>query len=98
MHFSGTRLNVDLILLQSTKILLLPSKYEITMLPSNHSFFQYCDSNIGLFSIAPCKRINFNPFASPLVSILCFFFDGSLSKVIALPTIAKAIVVALSRS
>ena len=32
------------------------------MLPSNHSLFQYCDSNIGLFSIAPCKVINFNPF------------------------------------
>ena len=25
------------------------------MVPSNHSFFQYCDSNIGLFYIAPCK-------------------------------------------
>ena len=37
-------------------------------------------------------------FASFLVSVLCFFFDGSLSKVIALPTIAIAIVVALSRS
>ena len=35
------------------KILLLPPKYEIVMVPSNHSFFQYCDSNIGLFSIAP---------------------------------------------
>ena len=68
------------------------------MLPSNHSFYQYCDSNIGLFSIAPCKVINFNPFASFMVSVLCFFFDGSFSKVIALPTIAKAIVVALSRS
>ena len=36
--------------------------------------------------------------AAFLVSVLCFFFDGSLSKVIALPTIAIAIVVALSRS
>jgi len=34
--------------------------------------------------------------ASFLVSVLCFSFDGSLSKVIALPTIA--IVVALSRT
>jgi hypothetical protein len=33
-----------------------------------------------------------------IVSILLYFFDGSLSKVIALPTIAIAIVVALSRS
>jgi hypothetical protein len=28
-------------------------------------------------------------FASFLVSVLCFFFDGSLSKVIALPTALK---------
>ena len=42
-----------------------------------------------------CKVILFESF---LVSILCFFFYVSLSKVIALPTIAIAIVVALSRS
>ena len=36
-------------------------------------------------------------FGSFLVSVLCFFY-GSLSKVIALPTIAIAIVVALSRN
>jgi hypothetical protein len=36
--------------------------------------------------------------ASFLVLDLCFFFDGFLSKVIALPTIAIAIVVVLSRS
>ena len=48
---------------QSTKILLLPPKYEIIMLPSNHSVFQYCDSNFGLFSIATtCKVITLNPF------------------------------------
>ena len=61
------------------KILLLPPKYEITMLPSNHSFLQYCDSNIGLFTIAPCKVITLNPFC--ISSLL--LFDGSLSKVIA---------------
>ena len=44
------------------KILLLPPKYEIIMVPSNHSIFQYCDSNIGLLSIAPCKVITLNPF------------------------------------
>ena len=43
--------------IQSTKILLLPPKYKIIMVPSNHSFFQYCDSYIGLFSIAACKVI-----------------------------------------
>ena len=37
-------------------------------------------------------------FASFFVLVLCFFFDGSLSKVIALPTIAIAVVLALSRS
>ena len=68
------------------------------MVPSNRSFFQYCDSNIGLFSIAPCKGITLNPLCILLVSVLCLFFDGSLSKVIALPsivittTIADAIV------
>jgi hypothetical protein len=38
----------------SAKILLLPSKYEIIMVPSNHSFF----------SIAPCKVITLNPLCS----------------------------------
>ena len=62
------------------KILLLPPKYEIIM-------FLFYHSN-SLFSIAPRKVITLNP--------LCFFFDGSLSKGIALSTIA--IVDALSRS
>jgi hypothetical protein len=60
------------------------------MVPSNHS----------LFFIAP-KVIKLSLlilFAAFFVSVLCFFLDGSLSKVIALPTIAVAIVVALSRS
>ena len=69
---------------QLAKIVLLPPKYEIIIVPSNHSNFQYCDSNIGLFSFAPCKVITLNPFASFFVSVLFFFFDGSLSKVIAL--------------
>ena len=91
-------LYLNSIYIQSAKILLLPSKYEIIMLPSNHSFFQYCDSNIELFSIAPCKVITLDPLCIFFVSVLCYFFDGFLSKVIALPTIAIAIVVALSRS
>ena len=66
IHFGKEKCNsvqiVRNLLIQSAKILLLPPKYEIIMLPSNHSFFQNCDSNIGLFSIAPCKVINFNPF------------------------------------
>jgi hypothetical protein len=36
---------------QSAKILLLPSKYEIILLPFKNG--NVCDSNIGLFSIAP---------------------------------------------
>ena len=36
---------------------------------SNHSNFQYCDSNIELFSIAPCKAITLNP--------LCILFGIS---------------------
>ena len=36
-------------IIQPAKILLLPSKHEIIIVPSNHSFFQYCVSNIGLF-------------------------------------------------
>ena len=83
---------------QSAKILLLPPKYEIIMVPSNHSFFQYCYRNIRLFSIAPCKVITLNPLCilSGISSLL--LFDGFLSKVIGLPTIAIAIDFALSRS
>ena len=55
--------------IQPAKLLLLPPKCEIIMVPSNHSFFQYCDSNIGLFSIAPCKVITLNP--------LCILFGIS---------------------
>ena len=71
-------------ILQSTKILLPLPKYEIIMVPSNHSNFQY----FGLFSIAPCKVITLNP----LCILFCFsslllFWWLSLSKVIALPTI-----------
>ena len=41
---------------------------------------QYYDSNIGLFFIAPCKVMTLNPLCIlfNLVSVLCFFFDGSL--------------------
>ena len=46
--------------------------------------YQYCDSNFGLSSIAPCKVITLNPLCILFVSVICFFFDGSPSKVIAL--------------
>jgi hypothetical protein len=63
------------------------------MLPSNHFY------NIAIaildFSLLLLVKLFFAAF---LVLVICFFFDGSLSKVIALPTIAIAIAVALSRS
>ena len=41
---------------------------------SNHSFFQHCDSNIGLFFIAPCKVITLNPLCRLFgISSLLFF-------------------------
>ena len=73
--------------LQSAKKILLPPKYEIVMVPSNHSKFQYCDSNIGIFSIDPMilvKLLLLILFSSVLVSVLGFFFDCSHSKVIVL--------------
>jgi hypothetical protein len=86
--------SLKVIWFKSAKILLLPPKYEIIMLPSKHLF-----SNIAI-AILDCSLLLFVKlsllilYASFLVSVLCFFFDGSLSKVIALPNIA----IALSRS
>jgi hypothetical protein len=68
----------------------IPPKYEIIMVPSNHSF-----SNIALAILPLVNLLLLILFASFFVSLLCSFFDGSISKFIALPTIAKAIVVAL---
>ena len=82
---------------QSTKNIIGPPKYEIIMVPSNFFLILYCDSNIGLFSIASCKVITLNLlcFIDSISSFL--FFLIALSKVIALPTIVIAIVVVLSR-
>ena len=61
--------------LQSAKIFLIPPKYEIIMVPSNHSNVQYCYRNIGLFSIAPCKVITLNPLCIPFgISSLLLFW------------------------
>jgi hypothetical protein len=54
--------------------------------------------NIGLFSIAHSKVITHNPLCILFGISSLLFFYGFLSKVIALPTIAIAIVVALSHS
>ena len=67
--------------LQSAKILLLPPKYEIIIVPSNHSNFQFCDSNIGLFSIAPCKVITLDPHCILFgISSLLHFWRLSFRK------------------
>ena len=77
---------------------MLPVKYEIIMVPSNIHF-----SNIAIamldFPLLLLVKL------SLLILLLSFFgisplllFNGSLFKFIALPTIALAIVVALSRS
>ena len=51
------------------------------MFLSNHSFFQYCGSNIGLFSIAPCKVIILNPFCILFgISSLLLFWWLSLQS------------------
>ena len=54
---------------------------------ANYSAFQYCNSNMGLSSLAPfVKLLLLIFFASFLVKFLCFlfgidfFFDGSLYK------------------
>ena len=64
-----TRLITYNFLIKSAKKVLLQPKYEIIMVPSNHCNFQYCDSYIGLFSIASCKVITINP--------LCILFGIS---------------------
>ena len=67
--------------IQSAKILFVPPKYEIIVVPSNYSFFQYCDSNIGQIYIAPCKVIAFNLFCFiyGISSLLLFLIAFCLS-------------------
>ena len=63
---------------QLTKILLLPQKFKIIMLPSTHSFFQYCDSNIWLFTIVPPLFIASNNYNSN--SCRSFVLVNTLAK------------------
>ena len=80
--------------LQSTKILLVPQKYEMIMVQSN-DLCQYCYHKIRLFTIAPCKvvTVNFLCFSFAIISLLLSF--SFFSKVIVLSTIVIVIVVAL---
>ena len=58
---------------ESKKIFLVPTKYEIVMLVLNC----FCDSNIGLFSNAPCKAIAFDlNFLLPSLKISLFQGDS----------------------
>ena len=76
--------------IQLAKILLLPSKYEIIIVPSNIAIA------IKDFSLLILVKLSLlHPF---LYQFSLLLFDGFLYKVIALPTIAIAIVVAPSRS
>ena len=69
-----------------------------TKIRNNYGVIQSIIHNIGLFSIAPCKIITFNPLSILFGISTLLLFDGFLSKVITLPSIAIAIVAALSRS
>ena len=64
--------------LQSAKILLLPPTYEIIMVPSNHLFLQNIEIAILDFSLLLLVELSLLIlFASFLLSVLCFFFEGS---------------------
>ena len=76
--------------IQSAIILFLSTNIRNNYVTIQSFIFQYCDSNIGLFSIPPCKVITLNPLCIFLVSVLCFFFIGFLSKFIALPTSCRS--------
>ena len=64
------------IVLQSTKILLLPSKCEIIFITlQKWKFFQYCDSNIGLFFIAPHLVIALPTLRQQKLSLLISLYE-----------------------
>ena len=44
---------IEKTILHETNILLVPEKYEITFSTIDLHIFQYCDSNIELFSMVP---------------------------------------------
>ena len=64
---------------------------------SNHSFSDFAIAILDFSLLLFVKLSLLILLASFFVSVLCFFFYGSLSKVIALPTLAIAIDVPLSR-
>ena len=86
LFITPSQLYIEMICAVSTqkfwKILLLPPKYEIMMVPSNHSF-----AILDFFLLLLVKLSLLILFASFFV--LFFFFYGSLFKVTALLTIAR---------
>ena len=62
-------------ILQSAKILLVPPKCKTITVLSNCYFPQYCNSNSGLSSIAPCIVITLDIVCFFLAQVLCFFLD-----------------------
>ena len=76
-------------ILQSAKIVLLPPKYEIIMVPREwcHPIIHFSNIAIAILDFSLLLLVKLSLlilFAAFLVSVLCFYFDGSLSKVIAL--------------
>ena len=67
-------------IVQLTKILLLPPKYEIIMLPSNHKFFHIAIAILDFSLLLLVKLSLLILFASFLVSVLCFYIDRSSLK------------------
>ena len=60
---------------QSAKVLLLPPKYEIIMVSSNHSFFQLLRQQYWTFLYWFLVKLSLLIlFTSFFVSVLCFFF------------------------
>ena len=66
----------DFIYIKSANILLLPSKYEIIVVPSNH-YSNIAIAILHFFLLLLVKLSILILFASFLVSVLSFFFDGS---------------------
>ena len=81
---------------QSAKILLQPPKYEIIMVPSNHSVSNITIAILDFSILHPVKLSLLILFASFLVSVLCFILMAlslKLSLFLALKGDSKKITV-----
>ena len=92
-HFNLKKYHV-----QSAKILLLPPKYGTILC---HPIIQFSSIAVAKLDFSQLLNVKLSLlflFVSFFVSVLSFFFDGRLSKVIAPPTFAISIVVSFSPS